>query len=108
VTTTGPHRDNLDIELNGLPARTHASQGEQRSLALALRLASHHLVAERVGEPPLLLLDDVLSELDVDRGEALLHHLPPGQVLLTTAGPIPPGAHPERVLRVHNGTVAAT
>ncbi len=87
----GPHRDDLDLDLNGLPARTHASQGEQRTLALALRLAAHRLVTERVGSAPVLLLDDVFSELDGDRSAALLAHLPQGQVLLTTAGPLPGG-----------------
>src|SRR4051794_17251549 len=64
VSTVGPHRDDVRLVIGGLPARTHASQGEQRSLALALRLGAHRLVAERVGSAPLLVLDDVLSELD--------------------------------------------
>ena len=54
VCLVGPHRDDLELRLNGLPARTHASQGEQRTLALALRLAAHRLVAERVDDPPVL------------------------------------------------------
>ena len=49
VSTVGPHRDDVAIMLGGMPARTHASQGEQRTLALALRLAAHRLVAERTG-----------------------------------------------------------
>jgi DNA replication and repair protein RecF len=104
-STVGPHRDDLEIWLNGLPARTHASQGEQRSLALALRLAAHRLVADKVGTPPILVLDDVLSELDASRATALLSHLPVGQVLITTASALPPDAHPDRVLRIHRGTV---
>ena len=52
------------VGLDGLPSRSHASQGEQRCLALALKLAAHRLVTEAVGEAPLLLLDDVFSELD--------------------------------------------
>ena len=90
----GPHRDELVLRIAGMPARTHASQGEQRCLALALRLGAHHLVAETLGEPPVLLLDDVFSELDADRGLALLDHLPPGQAILTTAGAIPPVGPP--------------
>lgn len=105
VSLVGPHRDDLSLSVNELPARTHASQGEQRSLALALRLAAHDVVTEAVGEPPLLLLDDVFSELDPARSHALLEHLPPGQSVLTTAGLIPPEAHPERVVRVVNGTL---
>jgi DNA replication and repair protein RecF len=106
VCLVGPHRDDLGLELNGLPARTHGSQGEQRTLALALRLAAHRLVTDRVGSAPVLLLDDVFSELDGERSAALLEHLPPGQVILTTAGPLPDGAHPERLLRVEHGKLS--
>lgn len=105
VSTVGPHRDDVEIALAGLPARTHASQGEQRTLALAMRLATHRLVAERTGSTPVLVLDDVLSELDPERATALLANLPPGQVVITTASPLPPAAHPERVLEIRDGTV---
>ena len=105
VSLVGPHRDDVSLSVGGLPARTHASQGEQRSLALALRLAAHQVVAEGVGEPPLLLLDDVFSELDGGRSRSLLEHLPPGQVLLTTTGPLPAAARPERVLDIADGVV---
>jgi DNA replication and repair protein RecF len=91
VTTVGPHRDELEIELAGSPARTHASQGEQRCIALALRLATHDLRRRAAPEPPVLLLDDVFSELDPYRCAALVESLPSGQVLLTTAVE-PPGA----------------
>lgn len=90
ATLVGPHRDELELSLDGLPSRTHASQGEQRSLALALQLAAHQLATERLGSAPLLLLDDVFSELDPFRSRALLAGLPPGQALLTTALPAPP------------------
>jgi len=103
VCTVGPHRDDLQITLAGLPARTHASQGEQRCLALALRLAAHRLVAMRIGSPPILLLDDVFSELDPARTRALVAHLPAGQALLTTASPLPEGIAPERVVTVVDG-----
>jgi DNA replication and repair protein RecF len=89
LSLTGPHRDELELSLGGLPSRTHASQGEQRSLALALQLAAHQLATERLGTPPVLLLDDVFSELDPFRAKALLAGLPPGQALLTTALPAP-------------------
>jgi DNA replication and repair protein RecF len=107
VTTVGPHRDDLDVSLDGRPARTHASQGEQRSLALALRLAGHHLVAEVTGAWPVLLLDDVFSELDATRAAALLEALPSGQALLTTAVALPGGAMPELVVRVREGRLLA-
>ncbi len=105
VTTVGPQRDELVMTVGGRPSRTHASQGEQRSLALALRLAAHRLVTERTGSAPVLVLDDVLSELDDHRATALLSHLPPGQIVMTTATDIPPAARVDRVLRVHAGTV---
>ena len=103
TSTVGPHRDELELSVNGLPARTHASQGEQRSLALALRLATHGVVTDVTGSSPILLLDDVFSELDPDRSHALLAHLPPGQALLTTAGAIPEGAAPDLVVQVAGG-----
>ena len=90
VSTVGPHRDELELTLAGLPSRTHASQGEQRSLALALQLAAHELATVRLGTAPVLLLDDVFSELDPLRSKALLEGLPPGQAMLTTAQPAPP------------------
>jgi DNA replication and repair protein RecF len=108
VSLVGPHRDDVALSVGAFPARTHASQGEQRSLALALRLAAHQVVADEVGEPPLLLLDDVFSELDAERGRSLLDHLPRGQALLTTTGPVPTGAAPERVLEVADGAVITT
>ena len=107
ISLVGPQRDDLGLELEGRPARTHASQGEQRALALALRLAAHQVVAGAVGEPPVLLLDDVFSELDPARSEALVAHLPPGQALLTTAHALPPGAPPDLVLRVSGGRLEA-
>jgi DNA replication and repair protein RecF len=107
VSTVGPHRDDVELFIGGLPARTHASQGEQRTLALALRLAAHRMVAEKVGSAPVLVLDDVLSELDPQRSAALLRHLPPGQVVLTTAGVLPEAAHPDAIVRISAGTVVA-
>ncbi|MBS1836127.1 MAG: DNA replication/repair protein RecF [Actinobacteria bacterium] len=105
VTLVGPHRDELELTLRRLPARTHASQGEQRSLALALRLATHRLLAEIHGTPPLLLLDDVFSELDPGRSAALLRSLPEGQTLLSSAVGLPDGVDADLVLQVHPGGV---
>jgi DNA replication and repair protein RecF len=91
TSTVGPQRDELVLRIDARDARTQASQGEQRSLAFALRLSLHRLVIERRGSRPLLLLDDVFSELDADRSRALVQELPPGQALLTTAGRLPEG-----------------
>ena len=89
VTTVGPHRDDVSVILDGKPARTHASQGEQRSLALALRLAAHRELEEATGQSPLLLLDDVFSELDPERSRGVLKALQSEQTLLTTTGALP-------------------
>jgi DNA replication and repair protein RecF len=105
VTLVGPHRDEWRLGIAGLDARAHASQGEQRTLALALRLAGHHVCTDLIGQAPVLLLDDVFSELDPERAEALVAHLPDGQTLLTTASSVPDGIRPERRLRVGDGRV---
>ena len=84
-----------EIGLNGLPARNHASQGEQRSLAIALRLAIHRSITDEMGTPPVLVLDDVLSELDPYRREALVRGIPEGQIFLTSAGDMPTEVKPQ-------------
>lgn len=85
TTTVGPHRDDLVLMVGDRDARTRASQGEQRSVALALRVALYRALAERRQEPPILLLDDVFSELDPDRSDRLVRQLPGGQVFVTSA-----------------------
>jgi DNA replication and repair protein RecF len=105
VTSVGPHRDDLDIYIGPRPVRTLASQGEQRGVALALRLASHELRGRSAAGPPVLLLDDVFSELDTRRSEALVELLPSGQVLLTTAVDPPPQVNPRRVVEVGGGSL---
>ncbi|MFM7384023.1 MAG: DNA replication/repair protein RecF [Microcystaceae cyanobacterium] len=72
TTLVGPHRDDLIFTINGNPAKAYASQGQQRTLVLALKLAELTLLEEIIGEPPLLLLDDVLAELDLQRQQQLL------------------------------------
>lgn len=97
-TSVGPQRDDVVVTLEGRDARRQASQGEQRSLALALRLAGHQLVQSRRGVDPLLLLDDVFSELDPVRADRLLGLLPTGQTLVTTASPLPKALSPATVV----------
>lgn len=103
VTLVGPHRDEWRLRIDGLDARTHGSQGEQRTLALALRLAGHHVCAAMVGDDPVLLLDDVFSELDPARAAALVEHLPVGQTVITTAASVPEEIRAQLRLRVHDG-----
>jgi len=94
VSTVGPHRDDLAISLDGADARLYASQGEQRSLALSLRMAERDLVAEERGEDPILLLDDMFSELDEGRREHLVAMVASsGQTIATaTSGAMWPGS----------------
>lgn len=97
-TTIGPHRDDVVLSIDERDARRQASQGEQRSLALALRLAGHELVRQQRGLDPLLLLDDVFSELDPLRSDRLLALLPAGQTLVTTAVPLPSALTPAALI----------
>ncbi len=71
-TSIGPHRDELDIYINGVEVKNYGSQGQQRTVALSLKLAELEIIKERTGEYPILLLDDVFSELDCARRERLL------------------------------------
>ena len=84
-TVVGPHRDDVVLELDGAAASTFASEGQQRTLALALRLAQAELIGTRRGSPPVYLLDDIFGELDTERRRRLLAALPPdSQRILTT------------------------
>ncbi|HEY9904519.1 MAG TPA: DNA replication/repair protein RecF [Candidatus Sericytochromatia bacterium] len=85
TTLVGPHRDEVEFTINQTPARSFGSQGQQRTLVLALKLAELKLIEEVVGEPPLLLLDDVLAELDLNRQNQLLDAIQDRfQTLITT------------------------
>ena len=85
VDRLDPHRDDPGFLVAGRDARTQASQGEQRSLALSMRLAAYRLLEHRHGQPPVLLLDDVFSELDPGRSAGVIDLLPRGQVFVTSA-----------------------
>jgi len=109
-TSVGPHMDDLSLALAGRPARTYASQGQQRALVLALKIAEIENIRALLGRPPLLLLDDVSSELDPEKNRFLLAYLRAldGQAFLTTtdARLLEPAAGPEtRFLRVAAGAV---
>lgn len=80
---SGPHKDDLQIEIDGRDARTFSSQGQTRTAALSLKLAERELYKNASGEAPLLLLDDVLSELDQRRQEFVLNRISGGQVFIT-------------------------
>jgi len=110
-TLVGPHRDDVGFDLNHQPARQYASQGQQRTLVLALKLAELALVEAVVGESPLLLLDDVLAELDLYRQQILLEVMGDRYQTLITTTHLTPFATPWRsdaqVLKVAGGQIAA-
>lgn len=84
-SVVGPHRDDLALRLHGMPAADFASEGQQRTIALALKLAQGSLLAEQGGKSPIYLMDDIFGELDPGRRNALMSHLPPNaQKWITT------------------------
>lgn len=87
VTSVGPHRDDLDFRINSVSARTFGSQGQQRSVAIALKLAEARTLKDITGEEPVAILDDVMSELDPDRQNYILNHITDRQVFITCCDP---------------------
>lgn len=100
---SGPHKDDLVARINGQPARQYASQGQTRTAALSLKLAERELFRDDTGQWPILLLDDVLSELDAQRQDFVLRRITGGQVILTGCE-APDGSFPEgRTLHIVQG-----
>lgn len=97
-TGAGPHRDDLTLEIDGVSARLYGSQGQQRSSVIALKLAEARLLETMTGEEPVMLLDDVMSELDVSRQTYILNHLRGMQVFITCCDP-------SNVMRLETGTI---
>jgi len=85
VTVSGPHRDDVEIFSGGIPARTFGSRGQQRATLLSLRLAEREIVRQETGEDPIMLFDDVLSDLDAERVRSLLDVMGNGSQVLLTA-----------------------
>lgn len=103
---SGPHKDDLELDIGGRPAKEFASQGQVRTCALSLKLAEREMFYEDSGEYPVLLLDDVLSELDAKRQDFVLNKIEHGQVLITCCEPEKLAAvRGGRLFRVENGTV---
>ena len=96
TTTKGPHRDDIEIMINGRSVKSFGSQGQQRSSVLALKLAEASLLREMTGENPIALLDDVMSELDEKRQDYILNHIKDLQVFITCCDK-------ETVLRLKKG-----
>ena len=84
---TGPHKDDFDVTLNGINLKSYGSQGQTRTAAISLKLAQRQLMAKQSGEMPVLLLDDVLSELDPGRQDFVLNQITEGQVFITCCEP---------------------
>lgn len=99
-TLWGIHKDDIRIDLNGKPARLFASQGQQRSLALAMKLAEGEICRDICGEVPVFLLDDVFSELDAARRSYLSEKIQGRQVIITSCEPTVTAGH---LIRVENG-----
>ena len=108
TTLNGPHRDDLSFHINGIDIRKYGSQGQQRTAALSLKLAEIELVKQTVKDYPILLLDDVLSELDVNRQEHLLSGIRHIQTIITCTGLddfVSHCFHIDRIFRIVSGTV---
>ena len=108
-TGIGPHRDDISFLVNGMDIRKFGSQGQQRTAALSLKLAEIELVARRIGDKPVLLLDDVLSELDGNRKNYLMESISGIQTIITCTGLdefVEGRLHIDQVIKVTSGTVS--
>ncbi len=104
ATLYGTHKDDLAISINGMKARIYASQGQQRSLALAMKLAEGEICKEEFGDHPVFLFDDVFSELDETRRDYLIHKILGKQVIITSCEPrLMSGIDDVKCVRVENG-----
>ncbi len=101
---TGPHKDDFDISLSGISLRQYGSQGQTRTAAISLKLAQRELMRREFGEEPVLLLDDVLSELDPGRQDFVLNQIKSGQVFITCCEP---GRFTKlgKTIEIHHGCV---
>ena len=106
-TVVGPHRDDLPFFVDTHPLRLFGSQGQQRSAAIAAKIAVLHYLTARLGERPILLLDDVLSELDARRRAGLASFLTEGQTIVTTTdrSHLPEALIPGGVILVDGGLI---
>lgn len=106
TTSLGPHRDDVELQLANMDVRAYGSQGQQRTTALAMKLAEMRVMRDISGEWPVLMLDDVMSELDPNRRRKLLEHLPGMQTIVTCTDPEDlAGAQIGLMVRVQAGTL---
>lgn len=104
-TSFGPHRDDIEITINSLNARNYASQGQKRSAAITMKLAEAEIIGNTIGENPIVLLDDVMSELDSERQDYILNHLDKFQVFLTCCEPDLKRAENGKLFKMENGVI---
>lgn len=104
-TTVGPHRDELAVEIDGNAVRRYGSQGQKRSAVLSMKLAEAALIEDVMGEKPVILLDDVMSELDATRQDFLLHHMAGEQVFITCCDPEAVSRFGNKHFHVENGCI---
>ena len=102
-TNVGPHRDDIKLVVNGVDIRSFGSQGQQRTVALSMKLAELEIFKEEIGEYPILLLDDVLSELDQDRQQKLINYVGRMQTILTTTQYDPFMFQGANIIKIENG-----
>jgi len=105
VSLAGPHRDDVELLLNGRSLAAYGSQGQQRTAVLALKVAEYTVMQERSGEAPLLLLDDVLSELDPGRAHAFIEGVGAFEQAFITATHVPEDLPPARLYTIENASV---
>jgi len=104
-TLVGPHRDDLELTVKGRDARRFASEGQQRTAALSLRIAQFRLLSQKRGDPPLLLLDDVASELDDERQRQLSGVVAGAEQIWLTATSAPAGIEPAAKFSISEGQI---
>lgn len=102
---SGPHKDDFEVTLDGNSIRSFGSQGQTRTAAIALKLAEREIIRRDTGEEPILLLDDVLSELDAGRKDFVINKIRTGQVIITCCEPTSLSAS-GKTLYVHQGTIS--
>ena len=105
---SGPHRDDVEIYINGKKAKIFASQGQQRSIVLSLKLAEGEVIREICGEYPVFLFDDVLSELDEERRSYVLSGIGEKQIIITACDPDECRMYTETEIDVSEGKYVLT
>lgn len=107
-TSVGPHRDDMEISINGISIKSFGSQGQQRTAALSLKLSEIEIIKNDVGEYPILLLDDVMSELDINRQKDLIYTLKNVQAIITTTDVknlLDDYINASKIIKIKNGNV---